>query len=298
LLDAASKIIIKTDDAALEARHPKGLKELDNLDIVTVGDGKTVGQMDTYPRNLALFEKSVQDWENHAQQLGSATDALMGVSPTSGTPFKLQELITQTSQGDHDYRQGKLARFIGEVHTDWIIPDIAKKISEGDEFLSELDTDELQQVVNGVTNTVVNKYIKEAILNGEDIDEEKKKALKERAKTEFRKKGNKHFIKIFKDEMKKAPLEIYVNIAGKQKDINKMTDKISNIFKMVFSTWNPQTKTFAFQSSPAMVKLLNQIVQYGGLNQIDFGDEITPELMTPASPPGQMPEMPVMPVQK
>ncbi len=298
MLDAASKIIIKTDDPALETRHPTGLKGLDNLDIITVGEGKTVGQMDTYPRNLALFEKSIQEWEVHAQQLGSATDALMGVSPTAGTPFKLQELVTQTSQGDHDYRQGKLARFMGEVHTDWIIPDIAKKISEDSEFLSELDTDELQQVVNGVINSVANKYIKEAILNGEDIDEEKKQALKDRAKEEFKKKGNKHFIKIFKDEMKKAPLQIYVNIAGKQKDINKMTDKISNVFKFIFSTYDPNTKTFAFQSSPAMVKLLNQLVNYSGLNQIDFNDTIAPEIMAPASPPGQMPAVPGMPVLK
>jgi hypothetical protein len=80
LLDAASKVIL-TQDPTLAAKHPSGLKDLDNLELLEEAPGGNTRQLDPVPRNIGLFEKSVAEWEVHAQQLAGATDALFGQEP-------------------------------------------------------------------------------------------------------------------------------------------------------------------------------------------------------------------------
>ncbi len=64
MLDAASKVILKTTDATVAAKHPSGLKAMDNLEIIDLQDGHDISQVDTVPRNMALFEQSVENYGN------------------------------------------------------------------------------------------------------------------------------------------------------------------------------------------------------------------------------------------
>lgn len=273
MLDAVSKIIAVTDDGQLAARHPSGLKNLDNMELLEVAPGKQVSILNTYPRNLALFEKSVAEWEAHAQSIGAANDSILGKAPASGTPFKLQELVTAESHGLHDYRRGKYAKFIEEVYRDLILPYIASKISQGAEFLTELSSDEMEYLSDQIAENLANRKRNEQVLDGE-IPEDKE-TLKEQFKQDFRKAGTKRFINILKDELKKAPLKVKVNVSNKQKDLSVMTDKLVNIFRFVFSTYDPNTQQFAVFQNKGMVKLFNQIIEHSGFSPVDFNFQMT-----------------------
>lgn len=270
MLDAAAKTILITSDPALAAKHPGGLKDLDNLELLEEApEGKT-RQLDTFPRNITLFEKSVAEWEVHAQQMSGATDALLGESPTSGTPFKLQDLIVQQGKGIHDYRRGKNAKFFQQIYTDWILPQIAKKLADGSEWLSELDNDDLQYVVDCVIRNESNRFKKEKMLKGELPNEEETNLYEQVVRDEFMRKGNKHFMKVLKGELKDISLKVKVNIAGKQDDVAQMVDKLSNIIRFAFSTYNQNTGTFGVFEDKRMAKLFSEIVEYSGLSPIDF----------------------------
>ena len=171
-LDSASKTIIVTDDPTIVAKHPSGMKDMDNLEFLELQEGKTAKVLDTYPRNIALFEQSVVEWQEHAKDLGSAPDALQGKQPPSGTPFRLEERVVQEGKGIHEYRRGKYAKWIEEVYRDWIIPYIAKKITEGTKFLAELSLDELQMVAESVSIVERNKMVKKKVLEGRIVTQE------------------------------------------------------------------------------------------------------------------------------
>lgn len=289
MLDAAAVTILKSTDPALKAKHPGGLKNMKNLEILDLEEGKDISQVDTFPRNMALFEKSVAEWEAHAQQMGAANDAIMGENPSSGTPFKLQELVTQESHGLHEYRRGQYAKHLEEIYRDWIIPHIKKEITKGAQFLSELSLEELQYVTDCVVTTEANNRVKEAVLNGETPTKEEADLLKQVIRDEFQKKGNKHFIEILKGEFKDVPLAVKVSVAGKSKNLAQMTDKVVNIFRFAFS--NPQGFAQTMQI-PGMAKSFNQILEYSGLSQVDFsGIDKIAEQMQPQQPP-QQPQLP------
>lgn len=267
MLELASKVLFKTTDPTFKTRN--NVVDMDQGLILDLQTGTDIAQLDTTPRNLVAFNNSVALWEQHAQQMGAAGEALLGEAPSAGTPFKLQELITMEAKSLHKYRQGKIAVFVEEIYREWILPHIAREIVNEQNFFAELSADELQAVSEAVVNKSVNDKIKERILNGELIDLQEIEIEKVRARDEFLRGGNKRFIKILKGEFENAPLDILTNIAGKQKNLALLTDKMVNVLRQFIAT--PQIR-----QDPEMVKLLNQILESSGMSPIFFGPSRQP----------------------
>lgn len=286
MLDAASKTILKSTDPSVSKRNK--VKDMDNLDIIDLAPNTDISQIDTYPRNLRLFEKSIIDWETHAKDLGAAQDPVQGKEPTSGTPFKSLEEQIRQGMGLHEYRRKQYAKHLEEIYMDWIIPHIAREITKGAKFLSELSMKELQWVTERVVECETQNMIKEKILNGEIIDEQVEEEYRLAVKEQFMKKGTKHFIEILKGEFKSAPLAVKVSIAG-SKLLDVMTDKIVNLYRFAFS--NPQGFAQVMQI-PGMAESWNKILEFSGLSQVDFSgmDEFLAKMQeqqAPQVPPGQ-----------
>lgn len=262
-LRAASKILLQTTDPAVAARHPSGLKDLDNLELIEVEDGKNISQVDTMPRNFQLFDNSVTEWENYAQGVSFATNPMLGEAPTSGTPFRSLERQVIQGKAPHEENVKEYARFIEEIYNDWIIPQIAKEITRGTKFLATLSSDELEFVVNKVVIKEANQFFFEATINGKVPTQEELANVKQQSKEQFFAGGNKKFIEILKDEMKDISLSVQVDVAGKQKDLGAIVDKLSNILRQVFT--NP-----AVLNDPRAAKIFQKIVEYSGLDQLTF----------------------------
>ena len=291
MLDAASKTILKTTDPTLAAKHRSGLKDLDNLEMLELMEGRDVNQLDTFPRNISLFEKSVNAWEIHARDMGGAQESLQGKEPTAGTPFaSLQEQVRQ-GMGLHEYRRGKFAKHLEEIYKDDFIPQIQKKITEGSKFLSELSLKELQYVSDCLVRGEYKKYADSLVFSGENPPTpEEKQAFEQKIRDDFKKKGNKHFVDILKGEFKDSPLAVKINIAGKQRNLAAMTDKIVNIWKFAFS--NPDGFAKVMQI-PGMAEGFNDIIEFSGLSPVDFvGVEKMAQPTTQPAP--QLPAQPVM----
>ena len=132
---------------------------------------------------------------------------------------------------------------------------ISSKISSGKEFLTELSLDEMEEIAENFVTNLANKENTERVLNGEipKPTEELKNELREKFM-----KSNKKFINILKDEMSKAPMDVKINIAGKQKYLAKITDKLVNVFRTILA--KPD-----ILSQPPMAKLFNEIIESSGL---------------------------------
>ncbi|KKR45476.1 MAG: hypothetical protein UT82_C0028G0008 [Parcubacteria group bacterium GW2011_GWB1_40_14] len=266
LLESASKVPLYTDDDAYSNRNR--IIDMENLEITTIAEGKFIRQVPTAaPVNIQLFERSISEWFSHAQILGSAGDPLLGVQPPSGTPFRLQERVVREGKGIHEYRRGKFAKFVEEIYRDWIIPDIRNKILKGKKFLATLDSEEMQWVSERLAENQAIRIQAEQILSGEDAQFESKETLVQKFKGEFIKKGNKQFLEILRDEFRDVEIKLSINIAGKQKDLADLTDKVTNIFKFIFA--NPQGFQQVMQI-PGMSKAFSDILEFSGLNPVDF----------------------------
>ncbi len=279
LLDAAAKTILQTSDGRIAKRQ--NLRNLDNLAIIEHDDNRPLTQVPNNPVNIRYFEQALAEWEQHARTTGAADEAIMGEQPPSGTPFKLQELVTREAHSLHEYRKGKIASFFEEIHRDWILPDLVSDINKGKTFISELDLGELQDIADSYVKNKVGDINKERVLSGKNILP--KEQLRDKIYKSFMS-SNKKFINLIKDELKDIPTNIRINIAGKQKYLAQATDKLVNVLRFMMSTYNPQTGTFAVFDDPRMVKLFQAIIENSGMNPMDFSliKEGKPMVMSPA----------------
>lgn len=279
MLEQASKVIYQTADTGYTTRN--NTKDAENGEVWVHEEGKPATQVNTTPVSLNLFNNKINEWEAHAKQLGFANDALLGVSPTSGTPFALQELVVNTGRSTHERRRGKIAEFVAEIYRDWIIPQLQKEIVDGKEFLTELSLDELQDIADKVTESMINEEAMKQMLDGKLITREQVDQAKIEFKDNFMKKGNKRFFEILKDEFTESEVDVKVNIVGKQYNLAEKVQKLTNVFRQIFA--NPQ-----ILSNPQMSELLNSILESSGLNPIYFKPEqVQPQMQQQQQPPTQ-----------
>ncbi len=267
MMDSASKTVLQTTDPKFQ--NTNNLDNMENNEIVHLGMGHTLSQVDTFPRNFKLFDNFVQELESHAQNMGAAQDPIQGAESPSGTPFAALQAQIQQGMGLHDYRRGQFAKHIEEIYNDDFIPMIQKKITQGTTFLSELSLEDIKYVSECLVRNAVNNYVKEQILSGELVDDEEVAMLEEKTAEDFKQKGNKHFIDILKGEFKDSKLGVKVSVAGKSKNLGKAMDVISGVWK--FAMTNPQGFMQIMQI-PGFGESFNQMMEYAGLSPADFTD--------------------------
>lgn len=275
MLEAASKTLFKTTDASLAAKHPSGLKDMDNLEIVELTANGDITPIDTFPRNLEKFNASLEAWNTHAQTISQAQDPLLGETPSSGTPFKLFEAQTIEGKGMHNYRRGKIATFIDEIYRDWVLPKISKEIVNDKTFLAELSADEMIEISEQISKNMANRAVVEDVLNG-NIPRDRNEIM-QKLQTEFLSGGNRKFIEILKDDFKGKKLSVRTNIVGKQKNLALLTDKLVNVMRQYLSDDR-------VRQDPGMAKILNTILESSGLSPIMFNPR--PMQLTPPQQAG------------
>jgi len=263
MLEATSKVITKTTDKRLFQQN-KMLSNIKNGQVVLVEDGKTWEQMPIQPFNKVAFDNYVNSWEQNARITGSASEAQLGLSPTSGTPLGTTQIVTSQGEGIHDYRRGQISSFWGEIYRDWILDHISKDLSKGSKWLDDLSLKELDEVAKNFATKKVNSRILDILTNeGKLMTHEERDQLTNQEIDLIKRKGNKHFLEIKKDELSKIPLKVNFSIANKQKNMSAFTEKLNGIFRTVFA--NP-----AALQQPGISDLFNDILESAGLNPIDF----------------------------
>jgi hypothetical protein len=277
MLDAAVNVIITDSDEI----GNKKLSELKQMAVVKQEKGANTYRLDGTLQNLASFQNHQLAQESKARELGSASEASLGKNPTAGTPFALQQLIVQEGQGIHEYRQGKIASFFADVlYPNLFLKYLVKDMNQGKKFLEELSLDELQEIGDIVAKNYAEEQMKEMVLSGDPKmdgsvppDEIRQELIDFKIKS-FKEEGSQRFLEILKGEVADIPLEVMVNIKGKQRRMAEEADKISNLITRILA--NPQ----AISQVPGVGKAINQLLEESGMSAIDFS-QITKGVVPP-----------------
>lgn len=266
MLESGSKVPLYTDDSTYSQKNK--IQDMENLEITTIEDGKRIYQVPTVaPVNVQLLDKAINEFYEHAQLAGAAFDPLMGKEASSGTTFRGQERVVQQGKGPHDRRRGQRAKFIEEIYRKMIIPKMRREILKGKKFLASLSLDEIAWISERMAVNAWNRFSMDKVLSGGEFVEGEKEMFIQQFKEEIKKKGDKHLIEILKDEMKDVEIRMGINIAGKQKDLAGLSDKVLSIFQFVLG--NPQIQQ-TMQAIPGLAKTWNDILEFSGISPVDF----------------------------
>lgn len=271
LLDSAFNIIISDSD---ELGNQK-LNELKKNTILKQNKGDNTQILTSNLQNLTYFANDKQSLTQDARTLGSASDPALGLNPVSGTPLGTTQTVVQQGEGIHEYRQGKIATFFADIlYPEWILEWLVKDLNSGEKFSEELTLDELMEIGEIIATNEAEKRVKEMILDGQIVTMEDKQSLIDTLKQNFIKSGSRKFFDQLQGEFKDIPVDVFVNVKGKQRYMAQNADKLTNILKVILA--NPQ----AFAQNPGIAKAFNQVLEESGMSPIDF-TQIT---QTPQAP--------------
>ena len=283
MLESASKVPLYTDDPNYTNRNK--IQDMENLEITTIEENKRIYQVPTAaPANIQLMEQAINQWFGHAQLQGAAFDPILGKQATSGTTFRGQERTVAQGKGLHERRKGQRAKFIEEIYRDWVIPYIKREVVKGKKFLGTLSTEEMSWISDRLAENHAAGRQLDSILSGRLPED--KETLKQQFLQEFVKQGNKHLIEIIKDEFENEEIKLGINVAGKQKDLVNLSDKLLSIFQFIFA--NPQGFQQAMQI-PALATAFESILEFSNMNVADFSSLLIAPPVQAAQPqvPGQ-----------
>ncbi len=266
MLEAGSKSPLWTDDPNYTQKNK--IQDMENLEVTVLDEGKKIGLVPTInPTSIQLYSNEINDWYQFAQTATSAQDPIMGKEGASGTTFRGQERSVAQGQGKHNKKRGQRAKFIEELYRDWVIDDMVKKMLKGRKFLATLSTEELQWVAEQTSVVQANKKIKDIFLNGGSVTKEAQAIMMADYRKTVLKKGNKQLIEILKDEFRDISIRMGISVAGKQKDLATLSDKLLSVFQFIFA--NPAGFQQAMQI-PALAKSFENILELGGMSIGDF----------------------------
>ena len=261
LLDSAISVFI-TDSDELGG---KKLTELKNNTFLKQAKGDNTQKLDGSLQNLTAFTNYSETLKSNARVKGSASDPALGLNPTSGTPLGTTQTVVQQGQGIHEYRQGKVATFFADqLYRDWILQMMVDDLDQGKAFSEVLTLEELQEVVERISKNLVEQTKKEMILNGELVTDELVAQLETTYAEQVRSiHGKRGFFEVIKGELKELPTSVMVNVKGKQRDMAKNADAITNIIREIVRS----PEAFA---QPGIAKAFNQLLEESGMSAIDF----------------------------
>ncbi|PJC41175.1 MAG: hypothetical protein CO041_05945 [Candidatus Pacebacteria bacterium CG_4_9_14_0_2_um_filter_40_15] len=269
LMDSAINVLI-TDSEELGNQN---LKDLKQNTIIKQEKGASTQRLDGTLQNLQAFQGYQVTNQNLARELGSASDLALGNTPSSGTPLGTTEIVHVEGQGIHTYRQGKIATFFADVlYRDLILGYLVKEMNGGKKFSEELTYEELEEISDVIVSNQVEREIIKLVLDGKDVDDTTREELTKLKKEVFRKGGNRKFFEILKGELDNLPMDVYVNIKGKQKRFAEDADKMTNIFREIIA--NPQ----AFAQIPGLSIPFNEMIEASGLSPINFSRITVPKV--------------------
>lgn len=273
MLDSAYSIILTDSDEIAN----KKLTEVKENTILKQNKGDNTYRLDGTLQNIPAVQNYQVQQDNSARLLGSASDAQLGTNPVSGTPFSLQQLVVQQGQGIHEYRQGKIASFFADIiYPKYILPSIIRDMNKGITFSDELSFDEMNEIATIISENMAEKIVNDMIFEkGEVPTEQDRTQLIQTIKEQFVKGGNRKFFEIIKDELKDIPIDVYVNIKGKQKYMAQNADKLSNIITNILANIDK------IRSAPGIAKAYNQLLEESGMSGIDFSETLTIDTTPP-----------------
>lgn len=267
MLELASKTFYKSNDARFKTRN--NLSNAENGQVFDLQDGKDINQLDTQPRNLGAFNDSLDRWEEHGNKIGAAGEIFQGGEPVSGTPFASLQAQLIEGKSLHIWRQGRISVFVDEIYREWTLPHIKREVVKGQKFLTELSSDELQRVADSLSSNLINNWVKEQILSGELPNQEEVEIQRFKIQEDFLKGGSKKFLELLKGELKPDELDIRTNIAGKQKNLALLTDKMVNLVRQLIAT--PELR-----QDRGLTQILNGILESSGMSPITFSPQTQP----------------------
>lgn len=249
LLWSSKKIFQSTDD--MIARNL--VKDVRDGDVLQISPNGNITQVDMSNRAIGDFTNFGKVLEANADQTSFTFESATGANPSSGTPFRLGVLLSNTVNLHFKKKQSQLALFFKRVMKEMVIPNWKKEFDEEhivSMFADEEGFDGLKEIALHLN---LNDAIKQSLMGGRipNVDQLKQQITSKLDTTRYL------YVKIPDSFYDDVDFKVKLNIVGDDIDIPKKIETLTNLMTTLTQR-NPQ--------DPRIDKILGRILALTGEN--------------------------------
>lgn len=287
-LDLASKLVYQTSDGNLVGRNL--LSNIDNGSILVTAPNQPITQLNNNSHDITSLQNFGTQWNILADRINNTPEAQRGVTPPSGTAWRLQETVIQQSQSLFELMTENKGLGLENMLRKFILPNLKRKMNTTEEISGILTEQQIRKidlmyVPNEIIRQVNQKKI-DIILSGQIYDpaNEPMDAIKaeQGIRKELDEMGSQRFIspsdiktKTWKEVLKDVEDEIEIDITGEPKDVQTALTTLSSVMQTIGA--NPMI----LQNPDAKV-IFNKILELtGSLNPMELSQTAAPAMAQP-----------------
>lgn len=289
-LDLASKLIFQTSDPSYVGRN--ALLAIDNGDILVHKENMPLTQINNTSHDITALQNFAAQWKSLAQDITSTPDSIRGITPPSGTAYRLEQIVQQESHSLFEIMTENKGLHIEDMMRRFVIPHIKKQMDTGEEIAATLDDEQIKTIdAIYVPNTAIkngNNKIIDAIIAGQPAPQIDLANEQLQVKQGLAMQGNKRFftpseLKDIKwsDFLKDFEWDCEVEVTSENTDKDATLATLNTVLQTIAK--NPM-----ILQDPNAKFVFNRIIEETGkMSPLD----LQPAPNVPASPmQGQMPQ--------
>lgn len=273
-LDLASKLIFQTSDPAFV-----GLNALASIETGQILNHKINEPITAVPNGSADTESLIDvaaQWKAIGQEVNGVTDAMIGIRPSQGTAWRMQNLQLQEAQALFDTMKENKGLALEDMLREWIIPYIKTQLKDSKQIVATLESHNVkkidsmyvpQEAIKRYNRKIINHVIK---TNGKRPIGINLKSELDQVQAEQNSNGNVRYFKpseitkkTWKQVFDDLEWEAEVIIADESSDDNATLQTLNTALQMVL---NP-----AYATSPQAQMIVGKILQtVSGLSPLEL----------------------------
>lgn len=232
IIEIISKVGFKTDSDTLD----QSMLHLETGFIWKLHEGEDISPVQFNAQAMPQLEGLMEAWDKQYEQVSSTFEAVTGETLPSGTPFRSVAIQNQEASSMFAYRREEAGTFWEEVFTDWILPEIAKKINREHLLSGEYTPRQLEQIDRSLGYARANKRVLEGLRSGEGVIEDfEYQEMVQEVQQMIRELGQKRFINIPKNHFKNFKGKVRVVTTNEQRNKAATLESLDKILSTAAS---------------------------------------------------------------
>ncbi|MBU0598799.1 hypothetical protein KKF61_07505 [Patescibacteria group bacterium] len=254
-LDIASKLITQTSDGSFVGQNV--LSMIENGDILIHKPNQPLTRINNQP-DIAALQSFGNEWLVNYNQKASASEAMKGETPKSGTAWRQTEAILIESHSLFEQMVENKGLSLEEMFTDFIIPFIKKKMDTSEEISEILESHQIRKLDTMFLPAEVSRRVNRKVIDNvlsktkEDVErgdlmtpeQQMNMAGQERMGIEnaLQQMGNQRFIKpseiktkTWKDALRDFEWNIDIDVTGESEDKQAILSTLNTVLQVIGS---------------------------------------------------------------
>jgi hypothetical protein len=249
------------------------LTDMRNGDVIKIAGSGALTPVATEARDLGSFAQEETRYDQLADRLSFAYDAMRGGGMPSSTPATNAVLQNNAATGVFDFKKENIGIDLRYFLLEWVLPQLKKDLTPEHILRFTGSMSDMRKVDDAIVDAMTRQEMMDRLLKGNIQTAEDREQISSEIRVQLAKRGGERWIKVVEGYYKDIKADFDFIITNEQKDVQTLASNLFSVLSAVASNpemlKNPLTK--------ALLKKYSEMIGIPAV-ELDFADADAQEM--------------------